>query len=602
VITESKNSWYFSNHALHEGRTFSIDWSTFHFELIEKKHDRHIFISSAKEFLRAVIKQLPSIAAQSSPGSMANFGRLLRRLIRWMIEKEIYRFSFLEEDHMVAFVESRFEANGKPLTDKSLRTYILLFERLWDLRFQYKAALKKDPYKIQKLYLLQRSSQPTARWDPIPLEAAVPLLRDAIEWIDNEAQILLKVIHEHNLLRGNLRGVTKAEMRRKSCEAYKSLSNSSTDFKALQQSLAGSIDNDDVKEAIRCCSHLSYGAAITIILFFSGIRCSELLSLRLGCNTRRMHGDGTKYWYIEGVAAKKGGHAKAWVVPEPVITAIRFLEDLHSLTVGDLENDYLFAIPNGNGVLPPPYVSVRRLWPSTVATFLRMFARSRAREMPTNKDVRLHPHQARKTFARFVVIRDKRGLEALAQHYGHLYTALLDRMYVGSDIDLYDLVDRESERDLEEGLTDLLKSNSLGGSAGNMLAEIRREAQLRYRGKTALTSLVKQLIREGVTLAPCDWGYCVYAQDQSACGGDNRGPNQVNREPGTCSTCGNFAVTEKHRGWWEARVKREQLFLQQPNLSAQTIEVVRSRLKKSEEVLISLNRSMTSRSSSSVKN
>jgi integrase len=586
-----KNIWYFTNHALHEGRNNSLDWSGFHFERIDNKHDRNAFRKSAKRFLLSSIRQTQYLVEKPSPGTLVNQGTCLRRLIHWMISQKIYRFNFLKEYDLIEFINFRIKTNSEnALNAKTLRTYIRLFESLWDLRFRYPSALAVDPYQIEKLQLLSKSSKPKFIWNAVPLELALPLIKDALVWLENEAEDLLVLIALYNRLRGNLNGLTKKQMYDRCNSSYAFISESSDEYISLRQRLA--MSNLKHKDVFRIAFCLSLGAVITVILFFSGIRASELLSLKIGCCRQRQHVDGHQYWYIKGIAAKKGGVVKEWVVPDPVVKAVQFVEQLHALLLPRSNHSYLFELPSSYAILPYPYIKVQRYWSSDVAHMLRFFARSVIRDEPISPNIRLHSHQARKTFARFVVLRDKRGLEALAQHYGHIYTAILDRAYVGSDFELHHLIDEESQKDLEEGLTDLLSNKSLGGNAGDKLAKIREKANISFRGKSVLKSVVRMLMKEGVTLAPCDWGYCVYIKDLSACRGDESGPNPVLREPNTCSTCNNFAVTSKHKYWWEDRVKREESFLKQPNLSAQTITVVNNRLDRSKEILKALNPSL----------
>lgn len=318
------------------------------------------------------------------------------------------------------------------------------------------------------------------------------------------------------------------------------------------------------------------------------MRSSEVLALKVGCYCQRRHKSGGTYWYVGGVQAKSGGLDREWVVPMPVIRVLSFLENLHSLLMGDVENDYLFALPDGNGILPPPYVNVRRLWSSSVSDLIKHFATSSLRSRPGLPTI--HPHQARKTFARFVVLRDKSALESLAQHYGHLYTALLDGAYVGIDVELHQLLSQEMEEQIEAGLTELMTAKTLGGKAGEAFGKVRNAVLERFRGHTSISTVVKKLVSEGVVLAPCDWGYCIYAVEFSACGGTDHGPDLRAREPNVCSSCTNFVVTERHRQWWENRLKREEKFLDSPDPGEQAVEIAKRRYEKSREVLVSLNR------------
>jgi integrase len=587
IVRETKAKWYLQKHALYESREISLNWASFAFGEILKKHDRSVFGKSAKAFMRAFISHMDSFGEHPSPGSISNYGRRLRTLVRWMVDRKIYRFSDLNSSDLVEFLQDRAKSDdGIYLTERVVRGHVLLLEGLWNLRFHYEQPLAIDPYLIPELKRIQRRTRKTSTWSAVPIDLAVPLISDALNWISEEAPHLLTVLGELNFERGDLIGLTKSQMRQRAAVAYSKVRWQSVSYQRLAERTS-SVEQDPVNN-IREWTHLSIGASIVAILFLTGIRCSELLSLQLGCAVERRLENKQHYWYINGVAAKKAGCLRSWVAVDPVIKTIRFLEDLHAVSCGGAESAYLFSIPNGNGILPPPYVTVRQLWPSTIATLMRKFSQASVRQKPLPMGKRLHPHQARKTFARFVVMRSKHGLEALAQHYGHLYTALLDRVYVGSNFELQSLIDKESQAELEQGLTDLLTSKHIGGKAGELMQSIRQSHVSTFRGKTSITALVKKFIKDGVVLAPCDWGYCVYAQDQSACGGNFQGPNAIAREPNVCATCGNFAVTERHLAWWNERAEREEKFLKSTDINLQSREISSQRLTRSRNILKSL--------------
>ena len=81
----------------------------------------------------------------------------------------------------------------------------------------------------------------------------------------------------------------------------------------------------------------------------------------------------------------------------------------------------------------------------------------------------------------------------------------------------------------------------------------------------------------GLTLGVCDWGFCVYREEHSACLGNAVGPNPTRREPSTCARCRNFVATPKHRPYWLDQVNRHQALLHEPALPLQTLRIARSR-------------------------
>lgn len=179
-------------------------------------------------------------------------------------------------------------------------------------------------------------------------------------------------------------------------------------------------------------------------------------------------------------------------------------------------------------------------------------------------------------------------LESLAYHFGHTHRAITDGYYVGADMELAQLIDAENRQDLAQSLADLLSSGNIAGKAGKAFASARTLAA-RMRGNATLQSVVERLIADGVQLAPCDWGYCVYSKALSACHGDARGPNEALRTAEVCGGCSNFVVTERHRAWWEERMVRDQQFLKGQGLLEQSVMVVRRRLSRNVELLAELN-------------
>ena len=72
----------------------------------------------------------------------------------------------------------------------------------------------------------------------------------------------------------------------------------------------------------------------------------------------------------------------------------------------------------------------------------------------------------------------------------------------------------------------------------------------RFRGgrlKQDIKSYARLLVDTGLVLGVCDWGFCVYREEHSACLGNAFGPNPARREPSACARCKNFAVSDRHR-------------------------------------------------------
>jgi hypothetical protein len=144
-----------------------------------------------------------------------------------------------------------------------------------------------------------------------------------------------------------------------------------------------------------------------------------------------------------------------------------------------------------------------------------------------DKPWRLTTHQGRKTFARFAALRDRTCLFALAQHLGHRERAETDHGYAGSDYRLAQEIDAEILQQSVNAWEHMLAAPGLGGRAG---AEIMAKRP-RFRGKRVkqdLAELRAPAGGRGLVLGVCDWGFCVYREEHSACLGNAAGP-----EPGS---------------------------------------------------------------------
>ena len=86
-------------------------------------------------------------------------------------------------------------------------------------------------------------------------------------------------------------------------------------------------------------------------------------------------------------------------------------------------------------------------------------------------------------------------------------------------------------------------------------------------------------------LGVCDWGFCVYREEHSACLGNAVGPNPSRREPSTCARCKNFAVSAQHRPYWVEQVQRHEALLNEPALPLQTLRIVRVRLDEARSLI-----------------
>jgi hypothetical protein len=338
-----------------------------------------------------------------------------------------------------------------------------------------------------------------------------------------------------------------------------------------------------------------------VIAYLVGLRASELLQLRAGCvrpwRDPRTEAD-TGIAEIVGVIFKHepafDGRPHQWLAPPPAVHAIVVLEALsapHRARTG--RNELWLRTWKGrnprNGECETGCQDEVRVLRTADFRYL-LTSRTLWFDLPLHegKRWRLSTHQGRKTFSRFVALRDRSGLFALAKHLGHRERAITDRGYAGTDYRLNQEIDTAVWDQSVMGWEEMLSAKSLGGRAGTEIVGRRP----RFRGsrmKQDLRSYARMLVDAGLTLGICDWGFCVYRQHVSACLGSRSGPNPVRREPSTCANCRNFAVSAKHRDYWVEQAQRSEALLNEADLPTQSLKIARERLTEALAIVRSID-------------
>lgn len=586
ICRKTRYVWYLTTSALYEEKSAVIDWR----EILPQGGtaiQRTNLLKSLKQLLEALIEYpVTKGRARLDHSTVLLWCKQLCYLMTWMASQRMWSFSRLNTTHLLMFLTTRRERHGPGhAAVATVRTYVLLYRRMWELRTKYSDSLGVNPGLIEAdvELLRNRGDRP---FKAIPEEVALPLLNDAIDWLGNMGPFMKRVANDL----WHLQAIT-ATLPRKVQQDYIRAFYQEAQQEAPLKDLARALRMEGSQPNNILCRSMTVtqGAAVIVLLFMVGMRVRELVRLDVDCLFVERNWAGGTVAYLNGIAAKAAGRQRRWVAGEPIPDVIEWLRATFASCRSDSDCQALFLARSSGALVPSPCTAAHRMGATTPITLMQAFA-----DAPFRSDrpaaLRLHPHAARKTFAKFVVKRDKRVLEALSVHYGHAYREFTDGVYVGSDFQLSQLLEQEDREALSRTLTDLLQSSRIGGKAAQRLEEFRRRYQKvpAFNGKVGLQTLVENLIKRGIKIAPCDWGYCVYSECHSACRGDAVGPNEVLRAPDVCSTCSNFVVTKEHQAWWNERVARDETFLEQDALSAQTIALVEKRLDHSRAILAEL--------------
>ena len=561
-----------------------------------------LLLEAAKQLLslirrRALISQLPRRAT-----TVAGYFHRLRKLLRWMDAEGFRRFSELDSAALLRFrgaIATGKSRTGAPVSAGTIQSYVNLFVYLYHFRNELSDGLSADLCPGQTVGDLAgvHQSRSLMRHGPhTPDTIAVPLVQGATDFLTSSAFDILRSREMYASAIAVARRLGRSD-NACNCSAVRALRKVTIVTPRGPQTGLSARDLSELLDML-------YAACFVVVSYLVGPRVSEILHLHSGCvqaRTIRDSSGASELAVIVGTIFKQEadyhGRPHEWVVPSAAIHAVSVLEALsapHRLQTGRRElwlRVYGDSRSRGATEWRPQSPGPFHIPTSTCFVYLlNRFARWIGLPDHNGKPWHLTTHQGRKTFARFAALRDRSALFALAQHFGHRDYATTDRGYVGTDYAL----DREIHAEiLEQSVSaweHMLSVSTLGGRAGSEI--LAKRPQFRgIRMKADLKTYARMLVEAGLTLGVCDYGYCVYRQEYSACRGNAAGPNPVNREPSTCARCKNFVVTSHHRPYWLEQVRRCEVLLNEPTLPTQTLKIVRERLGEAGTMLRSIDSS-----------
>ena len=525
----------------------------------------------------------------------------LRLFLRWMDKEGFGRFAEVDADavlryrHAVGQRPSRRRASILPATQL---THLSVLAHLYYLRDELGDGLPNDPFIDRSARRLTGAYGTAPGGRHTPDAVAVPLVQKSIDYLEGGAIDVLRAREIYTLAMAEASGRfrTNGNCNRHVLEALGRIA--ITTPWGVQRIFR----IQDLRDAI----DMLYAACFVVIAYLVGPRVNELLHLRAGCvvpRTTQGVGGPTQIEVMTGTLFKHEsgyyGRPHEWVIPQAAVHAVSVLEALSApnrLRTGRGELWLRARAGTGpKGAMewqqdPPGKLPIRLVLSSTIAHCLEQYVRWLNLPPHEGKPWPLSAREGRKTFARFAALRDRTCLFALAQHLGHRDRSMTDSGYAGTDYSLEREIRAEVLEQSVAAWEHMLSAPQLGGRAG---AEIlAKRPQFRgLRMKSQIKSYARTLVEAGLVLGVCDYGYCVYRQEYSACRGTTTGPNPVYREPSTCARCLNFVVSTPHRPYWEGQLERCETFLREPALPTQTLKIVRERLEEAQAIIRSISAS-----------
>ena len=546
---------------------------------------------TVKCFLWSLRTDPPAGKRRLGPGSLISTFNRMRVLVRWMVSEGYDRLSQLDADAATQFMTMLRRRPGRKGEALSLGTRAGYLSTLARLHAQREKLVDGVPDNLRRFLdeygpRLPRLDRQGRGFPYTPDAVATALIGGALRLIRTPAEDVialrdLAAVAYAYRIDGRPTPPREEQARQMLGDfSFSTLPNESSPWHAPVVQL----------KDIHALIERTYDACFVVIAWLVGARVSEILGLEAGCIERHVGPDGQEVTYLHGriykMATGDGGQPHRWIAPEPVVRVVNLLERLSAPIRKKLGTSNLWMLTRDPTLLRQP-IGI----PHSGAFGVRLNSSFRTMvDLPLHqgKPWRLNAHQGRKTFARFIGKRDRTGLHALQEHLGHVSRVMTDAAYVGTDFELGELINNEVLKETRATLEDLLTASNLSGHAGRMIA-----SRSPFRGRTQdgeLGEYLDFILKDsGMVLGVCDWGYCLYRREHSACQGDDHGPNAILRTQSACARCANFAVSERHRAVWEDRKVRNAQLLEHPALDGESRKLAQERILECDRILRGLD-------------
>lgn len=442
---------------------------------------------------------------------------------------------------------------------------IHILQKLFQYRDVMTDGLVVDPFQgkppVRKIAGYSHASEAETQTAIIPDEILGPLVRLALEYVDCAADYLFDALH----------GIEK--IRKAGCDFEYRANRYLRGLEPSAYGLEGTRFEGGISNIRQLYKELGYlqTACFVLIAFATGMRISEILSLRQGCcEIQKERGRPDLIWLRSRVFKMQGtpaGRPAKWLGGPVSAKAVGVLERLLlARAQGQAKAPFLWqpAPPFWRDRAPKPLVAI------SIAYRLKCFLSILGAKDAFGRPFHIHPHMFRRTFARHVARHDTTNLLALQEHFKHTSLWMTD-YYVGSDHELWTLMVEEEEKLYVESFDKALRSERLAGPGGSHLKKKIDEAiadgrlPKDFRGEAGShlrKEMVRNLVESGQRVYPCvASNYCWFRPESALCTQGSH-PLLTRCNPGACA---NSVITLEHKPYWE-KIQRdcEDLMAQKP--------------------------------------
>lgn len=490
----------------------------------------------------------------------------LAALLRWMVRLGLRRLSDLAGRTLDYVPVARLGDGGKKLAEKTVNARLSIVESLYLQRDKLDDALRTHPWPHESAWSLagcKKDDKPKTEF--IPDEQAAQLGVAALDYVQDRAPRIL----------GALENIDRAGREKAEAGRGKQI------IKCARRAAARAAGYANVRAVGEEATRLRTACYIVIDLF-SGVRDSEVLSLKTHCIAPGKSMDGsTDVLWLHGTIYKTGKRPKRWMVPPVVEEAIEALTRLTDPARDKLraeKADLEARIPHmPSGQRAKAVKRLNKVRKQLNSLFLKRDGRGRRSEgigvisgTAMNQYLKefcvhcgiegddgapypLHSHQFRRTYARFMARSELGDLMTLREHFGH-WSMDMTTFYADggadeyeADTELLDMMTEEKTARQTEIVGELLTSDAPLANGGHWLKEWRQNV----RTASNKAELVRDL-SDTITLNGTGHSWCIGNAKGSGCKG------LCVFEAQMCFDCNYGIIGPEHRPVWEG-IRGQQL-------------------------------------------
>ncbi|WP_404396203.1 hypothetical protein [Pseudoalteromonas phenolica] len=577
--------------------------------LLDQQNEQ--LLRAAKEYLYVRFHKVsPKSGKYLSPQSLISNWHSLRSFINYLLLHSVKSFSQVTPKLALDYVKFKKESSNNSISASMMLKNFSLLEDLFAFKDELNDSLKMHPWPDSTAYYLayqgnQSNVKPVKQTARIPDKLCVKLYKSAIELINTKSIPVFNVLkYSNDLIDLHFDEQIKRENQTSPLKVGHPHAHAEyLIFRKYQvrNDLSKVLTENGFKNRAEHKKMLTLvrTACYIVIALLTGMRNSEIASLKCGAFYRNLGWDNEEYCWLKGLTYKLETEPKPaqWMVPDVVEIAINHLTRISSQYSRFIERSLKYLEPNDAykqqkmkdclfltkdyktntyGVLSNQHFN--KSLSDYAATFdLNTYDSNNDLGLSGNSIWTLRSHQFRRTFACLAARSALGDLRYLREHFKHWSLDMTLHYANNSDFDdsLFDDVLTERNELQQVLVSDWISTDTpLLGGRGAAIAAFRQRGIL----KTAkdLPNLISQ-ISDTVHIRGTGHSWCLASGD--GCGGEGI------YDAIHCVDCDNSIIDKAHLPMWKGLRKQHSELLRLDGLGVPVRQRAENYIKQADKII-----------------